>query len=105
MCLLIAITTFLTILRVPNTYQLFAKPENHANRTHSKTRIIFVFNTVVGLDSHAPPPKSVVNRALAEGLEDVRKGRVKGPFKTADEMIHSLKFKGRPRRTLPKRSQ
>jgi AbrB family looped-hinge helix DNA binding protein len=49
-------------------------------------------------------PKSVVDRALAEGLEDVRKGRVKGPFKTVDEMIKSLKSKGRTRRTLPKRT-
>jgi AbrB family looped-hinge helix DNA binding protein len=48
--------------------------------------------------------KSVVDRALAEGLEDVRKGRVKGPFKTVDEMIKSLKPKGRTRRTLPKRT-
>ena len=49
-------------------------------------------------------PKSVVDRALAEGLEDVRKGRVKGPFKTVDEMINSLKAKGRTRRKLPKRT-
>jgi AbrB family looped-hinge helix DNA binding protein len=48
-------------------------------------------------------PKSMVDRALAEGLEDVRKGRVKGPFKTAEEMLHSLKAKGRVRRKLPKR--
>ena len=38
----------------------------------------------------------MVDRAIAEGLEDVRKGRVRGPFKTLDEMIDSLK--GRKRR-------
>ena len=42
-------------------------------------------------------PKPVVDRAIAEGLEDVRKGRVRGPFKTVDETIDSLK--GRKRRT------
>lgn len=47
-------------------------------------------------------PKSVVDRAIAEGLEDVRKGRVRGPFNTVDEMIDSLK--GRKRRTSRKAS-
>ncbi len=47
-------------------------------------------------------PKSVVDRAIAEGLEDVRKGRVRGPFKTVDEMIDSLK--GRKRRPVAKAS-
>ena len=35
-------------------------------------------------------PKPVVDRAIAEGLEDVRKGRVRGPFNTVDETINSL---------------
>jgi AbrB family looped-hinge helix DNA binding protein len=47
-------------------------------------------------------PKSVVDRATAEGLEDVRRGRVRGPFKTVDEMIDSLK--GRKRRVHAKAS-
>jgi AbrB family looped-hinge helix DNA binding protein len=38
-------------------------------------------------------PKSVVDRAIAEGLEDIRKGRVKGPFDTVEEMLASLKGK------------
>jgi AbrB family looped-hinge helix DNA binding protein len=45
-------------------------------------------------------PKSVVDRAIAEGLEDVRKGRVRGPFNSVGEMIDSLK--GRKRRTTAK---
>jgi AbrB family looped-hinge helix DNA binding protein len=36
-------------------------------------------------------PKSVVDRAIAEGLEDIRKGRVRGPFDTVDQMLASLK--------------
>lgn len=40
-------------------------------------------------------PKAVVNRAfvdkrLAEALEDVRRGRVNGPFATAEELIADL---------------
>jgi AbrB family looped-hinge helix DNA binding protein len=35
-------------------------------------------------------PKSVVDRAIAEGLEDVRKGRFHGPFETHKEMIAYL---------------
>ena len=46
----------------------------------------------------AHTPKPVVDRATAEGLEDVRKGRVRGPFNTVDEMIDSLK--GRRRQSL-----
>ncbi len=41
-------------------------------------------------------PKSLVDRAIAEGLEDVRKGRVRGPFDTVDEMIDSLKGRKHP---------
>jgi AbrB family looped-hinge helix DNA binding protein len=42
-------------------------------------------------------PKSVVDRAIAEGLEDIRKGRVRGPFDTVDGMLLSLKGKrGKP---------
>ncbi len=47
-------------------------------------------------------PKSVVDRAIAEGLEDVRKGRVRGPFHTADQMLDSLK--GRKQRSSRKAS-
>lgn len=36
-------------------------------------------------------PKSVVDRAIAEGLEDIRKGRVRGPFNTVEELLASLK--------------
>lgn len=35
-------------------------------------------------------PKSVIDRDIAEGLEDIRQGRVYGPFDTAEEMIRSL---------------
>ena len=36
-------------------------------------------------------PKSLIDRRIEEGLEDIRKGRTYGPFDTAEEMIASLK--------------
>ena len=35
-------------------------------------------------------PKSIVDRGIAEGLEDIRAGRVYGPFNSADDMLKSL---------------
>lgn len=50
-------------------------------------------------------PKAVVNRALvekrlAEGLDDIRKGRVHGPYSSAEELSRSL----RSRKTAKKRT-
>ena len=42
-------------------------------------------------------PKSVVDRQIAESLEDYKKGRSYGPFDSADEMIDSLKSNLRKR--------
>ena len=35
-------------------------------------------------------PKSVLDRHLTEGLEDLRKGRTHGPYKSAKEAIAAL---------------
>ena len=35
-------------------------------------------------------PKSLIDRRIEEGLEDIRRGRTYGPFDTADQMIESL---------------
>jgi AbrB family looped-hinge helix DNA binding protein len=40
-------------------------------------------------------PKSIVDRAIAEGLDDIKKGRVHGPFASAGEMVAALKGKSR----------
>ena len=40
-------------------------------------------------------PKSVIDRELALALEDVKKGRVYGPFGSAKEVLRSLR---RPRK-------
>jgi AbrB family looped-hinge helix DNA binding protein len=36
-------------------------------------------------------PKSLVDREIAEGLEDLRSGRTYGPFDSAQEMILALR--------------
>ncbi|MGH9444349.1 MAG: AbrB/MazE/SpoVT family DNA-binding domain-containing protein [Terriglobia bacterium] len=42
-------------------------------------------------------PKSLVDRHLAEGLEDVRKGRTHGPYTTAEAAIKALDARTHPR--------
>jgi AbrB family looped-hinge helix DNA binding protein len=36
-------------------------------------------------------PKALVEKRLAEGLNDIRAGRVQGPFSSAAELVHSLR--------------
>ena len=43
-------------------------------------------------------PKSPVDREIAEGLEDIRRDRVHGPFRTHAEMIRFLHAKTSKRR-------
>lgn len=40
-------------------------------------------------------PKSLLDRRIAEGLEDIRKGRVSGTFDSGEEMIAAILGKGR----------
>ncbi len=35
-------------------------------------------------------PKTLVEKRLAEALDDVQRGRIHGPFRSAKEMLHSL---------------
>ncbi len=40
-------------------------------------------------------PKILIEKRLAEGLEDIKQGRIKGPFKTAKEVLQALRTKTR----------
>ena len=40
-------------------------------------------------------PKSLIDRHLAEGLEDARKGRTHGPYGSADEAIAALEARAK----------
>jgi AbrB family looped-hinge helix DNA binding protein len=35
-------------------------------------------------------PKALVEKRLAEGLNDIREGRIQGPFRSASELLRSL---------------
>ncbi len=52
-------------------------------------------------------PKSLIDRRIEEGLEDIRRGRTYGPFDTADQMIDSLQrnLKERAKAKKTKRSR
>ena len=40
-------------------------------------------------------PKSVLDRHLAEGLEDLKKGRTHGPYKSAKDAIAALEVRAK----------
>ena len=42
-------------------------------------------------DEYTPAQRRMIDAQLAEGLEDIRKGRVSPRFNTVDEMLVSLK--------------
>lgn len=39
-----------------------------------------------------PTPQNVVDRGIAEGLADIRAGRVHGPYDTVDEAMVAMKM-------------
>ncbi len=52
-------------------------------------------------------PKSLIDRRIEEGLEDIKRGRTYGPFNSAEEMIESLQhnMKGRAKAKKSNRSR
>ncbi len=40
-------------------------------------------------------PKTIIDREIAEGLEDIKKGRFIGPFSNAKEALKALRAKAR----------
>ncbi|MCA1626246.1 MAG: AbrB/MazE/SpoVT family DNA-binding domain-containing protein [Acidobacteria bacterium] len=50
-------------------------------------------------------PKSLIDRHIEEGLEDIKKGRTYGPFDTAEEMVVSLQSNMKKRAKQLKRSR
>ncbi len=48
-------------------------------------------------------PKTLVEKGIAEGLEDIKKGRVSGPFTSADEVIGHLRGGAKKDKKNPKK--
>jgi hypothetical protein len=49
-------------------------------------------------------PQSLVDREIAEGLDDIKHGRLSGPFTTGEELIASLRGEVKKSRKKQKRS-
>jgi bifunctional DNA-binding transcriptional regulator/antitoxin component of YhaV-PrlF toxin-antitoxin module len=63
-------------------------------RRKSRFAVGDLFSAEVSENKITFTAKSVVDRHIAEGLDDIEKGRVHGPFDTAEEMIASLRKGG-----------
>jgi AbrB family looped-hinge helix DNA binding protein len=81
-------TAHMAIVTVKNKYQVVIP---QSVRDQVGVNVGDLFEAKVEKGKITLTPKSLVDRAIAEGLEDVRKGRVRGPFSTVDEMLDSLK--------------
>ena len=49
-------------------------------------------------------PKSIVDRGIAEGLEDIRKGRVHGPYRSVPEAMKAFQERTAKLSKRPKRA-
>ena len=56
-------------------------------------------------DEYTPAQRRVIDTRLAKADEDIRKGRVYGPFNTAAEMIASMKSESRKRAAAKRRKR
>jgi len=54
-------------------------------------------------DEYTPEQRRIINREIAKGLEDIKRGRTYGPFDTAEEAIKFLHQEIRARKARDKR--
>ena len=73
-----------SLVTVKNKYQVVI-PRSVRNKI--RVNIGDVFEAGIEKGKITLSPKSIVDRAIAEGLEDVREGRIHGPFDTHEAMI------------------
>ena len=88
------------IVTVKNKYQIVI-PQHVREQVHIE--IGDLLEAAVENGKITFTPKSLVDRHLAEGLEDIRKGRIHGPYASAEEAITVLerraKHQAKKRRT------
>jgi len=77
----------MAIVRVKTKYQVTLPT---AVRERAGVNVGDVLEATVEEGKITLTPKSIVDRGIAEGLEDIRAGRVYGPFNSADDMLKSL---------------
>lgn len=88
------------IVTVKNKFQIVI-PQNIRERVH--VEIGDVLEASVERGKITFTPKTLVDRHLAEGLEDAREGRAHGPYASADAAIEALE--ARAKGQTPKRKQ
>lgn len=80
------------LIRVKTKYQVTLPAKV---RRQAGLRVGDLLEAKVEGDTISLTPMSVVERGLALALEDIRLGRTKGPFKTAEDAIRNLRRTGR----------
>ncbi len=75
------------IVTVKNKFQIVI-PQHVREQVHIEIGDILEADVEDGKITFTP--KSLIDRHLAEGLEDARKGRTHGPYSNADEAIAAL---------------
>jgi AbrB family looped-hinge helix DNA binding protein len=88
----------MSIVKIKNKYQVVI-PEHVRADVGVQVGDTFEVKAERGKIVFTPKSLIVVDREIALGLEDVRKGRTYGPFKTADEMISSMQSQLKKRKT------
>src|SRR6266481_3835682 len=56
----------------------------------SSRKITIVAKPPLEVEEYTPAQRRVIDREIAKGLEDIRKGRTYGPFNTVGEMSASI---------------
>ena len=66
--------------------------------TRAEGKIIITPKNLVDMDEMlTPAQRAVIDERLAESLEDIKEGRIYGPFNSVDAMVRSLQG-GKPAR-------
>ncbi|MBI1956303.1 MAG: hypothetical protein HYS38_07905 [Acidobacteria bacterium] len=79
-------------LVVPPSVQRKArlKPGDQVEFKSTPGKITIVSKPSAADDEYTPEQRRIIDRQIAEGMEDIRQGRVHGPFNTVEEMIASI---------------
>jgi bifunctional DNA-binding transcriptional regulator/antitoxin component of YhaV-PrlF toxin-antitoxin module len=67
------------------------KPGDRLEFTAARGVITIVNRSSASHDEETPTQRQIIDAQLAEGLDDIRKGRLSRRFATAEEMLKSLK--------------
>ena len=90
------------IVRVKTKYQVTLPTEV---REQAGVRVGDILEATVEKGKITLSPKTVIDRGIAESLEQFKKGQSFGPFDTAEEMLASLhSYAQKPRGQKRKRS-